>query len=87
MANLDTSVRKLVADLRISGAAKKAAAAPVPTFKSAPSPPSSSNAVEAPVAETNLGVHDELDDLMNDMGLGDEDEENFDDDDDDLDLR
>lgn len=67
MANLDPSIRALLTGLRISGAVKKAPATPPPPATSAP--------------EQSVDLHDELDNLMDDMGLCDEDE-----DDDDLDL-
>ena len=90
LANLDPCIRNLVTDLKISGAAKKSApvSSPVSNFTTAPVSSSSQGApkaIETPTAETNnVNVHDELDDLMDDMGLGDDDD---DDDDDDFDLR
>ncbi len=70
MANLDPSVRSLVTGLRISGAVKKA--------------PATVNKAPAAVPEHSGDLHDELDNLMDDMGLGDDDGDV--DDDDDLDL-
>ena len=82
LANLDPSIRMLVSGLRISGAVKKAMPTPVaaPTMNAPASIPTSAPP-SAP--EGNQDVHNELDDLMNDMGLGEDDV----DDDDDLDLR
>ncbi len=76
LANLDTNLRTLVAGLRISGAIKKPMPAPA-AEPSASAPASMSAGNEG----QGNDVHDELDNLMNDMGLGDDDE-----DDDDLDL-
>ena len=80
LANLDMNIRTVVAGLRISGAVKKSATKHTATLASAPPSTSGTAAVQA---NGNKDVHDELDDLMNDMGLGDNDDE----DDEDLDLR
>ena len=91
MANLDASLRSVVASLRISGAAAKAKNGNQSKIASQPAPAASaaSNTADLPPAtaappSTKAGenLENELDDLMNDMGLGSDDE-----DDDDLDLR
>jgi len=93
LANLDTNIRLLVASLRISGAAKKSTKSmkSVPVTTAPTAPPSSLPAVTAEAEAPKINnddVHNELDDLMNDMGLGDDDDDFDDDDDDDeLDLR
>lgn len=81
MANLDPSIRALVSGLKISGAAKKSISAPAPK----PVASSSNDDVAAAVPDTDSNAHNELDDLMNDMGLGSDDEGV--DSDDDFDLR
>ncbi len=93
LANLDSSIRLLVATLRISGAAKKAAKpvpkpTHVPSLTTAPPPSLSVGTAEAETPQTTgNNVHDELDNLMNDMGLGDDEDNDDDFDDDELDLR
>jgi len=94
LANLDSSIRLLVANLRISGAAKKSAISkkvpPPSTAATATAPSLSTAAAEAEEPKINgTDVQNELDNLMNDMGLGDDDDDgdDFDDDDDELDLR
>lgn len=81
LANLDTTLRNLVAFLKISGAAKKKAivstGGPVAVGGNNPS---------ASTSQGGYQLQNELDDLMNGMGLG-SDEVEDDDDDDDLDLR
>lgn len=93
MANMDPSMRHVIAGLRISGSVKKSKpkkdvnvatkATPVPNAATAvvgaPTP------VEPPISKGGQNLENELDDLMNDMGLGSDDD--MDDDDDDLDLR
>jgi hypothetical protein len=117
MANLDASLRHVVASLRISGSASASASAsasvkskiskevrvpvskvhvasvPAPVHaavsasasRNAPSPPPPPH---TPTSKGGEKLQNELDDLMNDMGLdSDGEEEDDDDDDDDLDLR
>jgi hypothetical protein len=77
LANMDGCVRSLVAGLRISGAVKKASSTPKVSIPCDPIPSSADDELTR-----NKNVHDELDDLMNDMGLDDDEDE-----DDDFDLR
>jgi len=80
LANLDAGIRRLVLGLRISGAAKKktVSASPAALTTSA----LNVNNVASNPPRTTGNLDNELDDLMNDMGLGDDDDE----DDDDIDL-
>ena len=104
MANLDSSLRNVVATLRISGAVKTktkniqnasapspAPPVPVPIPAQAPinvpmpAPALENNATVQPPPPSSLGgekLQNELDDLMNDMGLESDEEE----DDDEIDL-
>ncbi len=93
LSNLDFALRSAVANLKISGAAKKSqvsnksVASPAIPLSASNPPPAPSPPQETVPAPTNAGdgdaLQDEMDDLMNDMGLGSDEEE----DDDDLDLR
>ncbi len=88
--SLDYALRSAVANLKISGAAKKSQVSSKPAASSASNPPSAPTSVQETVpapskADDGDALQDEMDDLMNDMGLGSDDED--DDDDDDLDLR
>lgn len=88
LSNLGHAVRNLVATLRISGAAKSKGKTPAPVVATA-APATRATPEPAPVSRGGQNLENELDDLMNDMGLdSDGDDGNDDDDDeDDLDLR
>mmetsp|Transcript_5539 Transcript_5539/g.10825 ORF Transcript_5539/g.10825 Transcript_5539/m.10825 type:complete len:517 (-) Transcript_5539:268-1818(-) len=89
LANLDPSLRELVGEIRVSGRAKKEKKEVAPTKNAAPavvakkpSPPKKS--AEEVMKDTDDGFA-EMDDIMNQMGLNDDDD-NDDDSDDDIDL-
>ena len=97
LANLEPTLRGLVMEIRVSGRAKKekkkeanktamapnqgAAPAPATTIKPPP-PPKAELSSEELQQDTDAGF-EEMDDIMNQMGLGDDDD---DDDDDEIDL-
>jgi len=98
LSNLGFAVWNVVANLRVSGVAKTKSSKPTPKAATVPPPPAAapasvlSNTVPATTTAPASGresdaLQNELDDLMNTMGLDDIEHEEEEDDDDDIDLR